>query len=88
MDIPIWAWDEKENKYVVFPTHLLETFPDGKVGISFPTWAEREKTYAVEHFAKYFKLAPVDIDFHGNGFRYVYVPASPRKQLRKHKEKS
>jgi hypothetical protein len=34
MKLPIFAWDEVDGKYAVFPTHLLETFDDGTQGIT------------------------------------------------------
>lgn len=34
MGLPIWIYDYKAKRYVVFQFHLLETFPDGRRGLS------------------------------------------------------
>jgi hypothetical protein len=35
MKIPIWKWDPKQKRYIVFPFHLLEKFEDGRIGFKY-----------------------------------------------------
>ena len=35
MKLPLWVYDYKQRRYVVFPFHLLETFPDGSRGFVY-----------------------------------------------------
>jgi hypothetical protein len=55
MKLPIWIYDYKKRKYVVFPFHLLTTFPDGKVGIVTQT-ATMDQYKILNDFAHLFEL--------------------------------
>jgi hypothetical protein len=35
MKLPLWVYDYKQKRYVVFPFHLLETSPDGRRGFDY-----------------------------------------------------
>ena len=56
--LPLWAWDEEQKKYVVFPTHLLTT-QNGQLGLLFlphkDTYQERQ---IFMQFRKYFNANP------------------------------
>jgi hypothetical protein len=58
MQIPLWVYDYKLKKYVVFPFHLLKTFDDGKLGIGPLTFGDKNDesiAYFLRRFGYLFK---------------------------------
>jgi hypothetical protein len=88
MGLPIWIYDYKAKRYVVFPFHLLETFEDGSRGIR-----EGARTplrhFFIERYGHLFKrieynTAPSGISLNGLALffdetRYILKECRPPK---------
>lgn len=59
MKLPLWVYDYKQRKYVVFPFQRLTTFEDGKLGFIYnPTSAEDLEL--IKKFGHLFKREEID----------------------------
>ena len=87
MKLPLWVYDYKQRRYVVFPFHLLETFPDGSRGFIYETMnvAHRNMLQKFGHFFKrereviptVHSLGSISIFYTGHKFTLKEPPEKP-----------
>lgn len=56
MKLPIWVYDYKLKRYVVFPFHLLTTFPNGKRGFIFDAFNTAQYECLIKYRHLFFQI--------------------------------